>query len=297
MNIHHLEVFYAVARHLSYTRAAQELYISQPAVSRHVHALEKELGAKLFQQVGNRVYLTDAGRIVQGFAQRIFALTKETKRALAELEGLERGYLRLGASSTPGVYLLPRAVTLFRERYPRVEVSLRIANSQQIEEMVLRNDLDLGFVGATVLPELQVQSYVRDELVLIVPPQHSFATREAISPQELEWEPFVLREPGSGTRRVVEEELARVGVTLRRSLELCGCEAVKRAVAAGMGIAVVSGFSVTLEVKHGILRTVPVPELRLERELSIVSHKDARPSVANLAFLALLHKAPLAESP
>src|SRR3972149_4082409 len=194
MNFHHLQVFRTVARRLSYSRAAEELYISQPAVSRHVHALEKDLGAKLLGQSGNRVYLTDAGRIVFDYAQRVFALTEEAKRALLELEGLERGYLRLGASSTPGVYLLPAVITLFRQRYPGVEVSLAIGNSQQIEERVLRDELDLGFVGARFLPELHVQPYARDSLVLIVPLAHPFAEREAVSPRELEAEPFILRE-------------------------------------------------------------------------------------------------------
>ncbi len=295
MNFHHLEVYYVVAKRLSYSRAAEELYISQPAVSRHVQSLEKNLGAKLLGQRGNRVYLTDAGRIVFDYAQKVFALTEEAKRALSELEGLERGYLRLGASSTPGAYLLPQVLAFFRERYPGVEVSLTIGNSQQIEEQVLRNELDLGVVGARFLPELHVQPYVRDTLVLIVPPGHHFTHREVISPQELEREPFIVRETGSGTRRILEEELARLGLTPRRPLELCGCEAVKRAVAAGMGIAFVSGYSVTLEIASGILRIVTIPELRLERELSIVSHKDVRPSAAALAFLALLRKAPMPE--
>jgi len=293
MNFHHLQVFYTVAKRLSYSRAAEELYISQPAVSRHVQSLEKDLGAKLLGQRGNRVYLTDAGRIVFDYAQRVFGLTNEVKRALEELEGLQRGYLRLGASSTPGAYLLPQVVTLFRERYPGVEVSLAIGNSQQIEKRVLRNELDLGVVGARFLPELQVRPYARDTLVLIVPTGHPFAEREAVSPEELEREPFILREAGSGTRRIVEEELARVGVTLRHSFELCGCEAVKRAVAAGMGIAFVSGYSVSLEIASEILRSVAIPDLRLERELSIISHKDVRPSAAALAFLALVRKAPL----
>jgi len=287
-----LQVFYTVAKRLSYSRAAEELYISQPAVSRHVHALEKDLGAKLLGQSGNRVYLTDAGRIVFDYAQRVFALTEEAKRALLELEGLERGYLRLGASSTPGVYLLPPLVTLFRARYPGVEVSLTIGNSQDIEERVVRNELDLGFVGARFLAQLQVQPYLRDELVLIVPVGHPLAGREVVRPEEIERESLILRESGSGTRRVVEEGLAQAGLRLRRPLELRGCEAVKRAVAAGMGIAFVSGYSVQLEVAHGMLRTVAMPDLRLSRELSIVSPKDVRPSAAALAFLALVRKTP-----
>ncbi|MCL4553005.1 MAG: LysR substrate-binding domain-containing protein [Candidatus Marsarchaeota archaeon] len=204
---------------------------------------------------------------------------------------MERGYLRLGASGTPGVYLLAAVITLFRQRYPGIEVSLAIGNSQQIEEEVLKNELDLGFVGARFLPELQVQPYMRDEMVLIVPPSHPFASRGSVSPVELEPEVVILREIGSGTRRVFEQEMARTGVVLRRPIELLGCEAVKRAVAAGMGIAVVSGYSVSLELAHGVLHKVPIPDLNLVRQLSIVTHKDVRSSAAALAFLALLRKA------
>lgn len=293
MNFYHLRVFHTVAKRLSYSRAAEQLYISQPAVSRHVHALEKELGVKLFGQIGNRVFLTDAGRIVLDYAERVFALTEETKRGLEELEGLERGYLRLGASSTPGIYLLPPVLTRFREDYPGVEVSLYIGNSQMIEQRVLNNELDLGFVGARFLPELQVQPYVRDQLMLVVSPSHPFASREAVSADELEQQTVLLREAGSGSRQMLEEALSRKGIHLRRFLELNGCEAVKRAAAAGMGIAMISGFSITCEVEHGMLKIVDIPDLRLHRELSIVSHKDVRPSVASLAFLSLVRKSPL----
>ena len=292
MNFHHLQVFFVVAKRLSYSRAAKELYISQPAVSRHVQSLEKDLGAKLLGQTGNRVYVTDAGRVVFDYAQRVFGLTDEAKRALAELEGLQRGYLKLGASSTPGAYLLPQVVALFRERYPGIEVSLDIGNSQQIEEKVLRNELDVGVVGARFLPELHVQPYARDVLVLVVAPGHPFAKRKAVMPQELEQETIILREAGSGTRRVLERELSRIGVTVRQTFELRGCEAVKRAVAAGLGVALVSGHAVALEVDCGILCAVAIEGMQLERDLSIVSHKDVRPSAAALAFLYLLRKGP-----
>lgn len=290
MNYYHLAVFVAVARRLSYSRAAEDLYISQPAVSRHVHELEKELRAQLFGQAGNRIYLTEAGRLVYGYAQRLFEIEAEMRRALEELENLDRGSLRLGASSTPGIYLLPPVVAAFRQQYPGVEVSLAIANSEQIESRVLQNDLDLGFVGAVAQGDLQVRPYARDELLLIVPPGHPFAGLEVVAPERLEREPFLVREPGSGTRALLEEELARVGVTLHHVMELNGCEAVKRGVAAGMGIAVVSGRSIEVEVREGLVRSVRLEGLRLERELSIISRKGARPSAASLAFVALAQK-------
>lgn len=290
LNFHHLQVFRVVARRLSYSRAAEELLISQPAVSRHVHALEQELGSQLLGQVGNRIYLTDAGRMVLVYADRVVEQTGEVQRALAELENLERGYLRLGAASTPGLYLLPEVLAAFRERYPGVDVSLHLANSQQVEEAVRRGELDVGFVGARLLPELQVRPYATDELVLIVPPRHLFADRSSIQAAELAQVDLIVREVGSGTRRVLEEVLARAGVRPRRVLELNGGEAVKRAVIAGLGVAVVSGRSLALELRCGVLRAVPIADLPLTRDLSIVTRKDVRPSATVLAFLALARK-------
>lgn len=290
LNFHHLHVFRVVARRLSYSRAAEDLLISQPAVSRHVHALEEEFGTPLLGQVGNRVYLTDAGRMVLAYADRVVEQTHEIQRALADLENLEQGYLRLGASSTPGLYLLPETVAAFRERYPGVDVSLRLANSQQIEEAVVRGELDVGFVGAQFLPQLQVRPYTTDQLVAIVPPPHPFAGRSCIRVAELAGIDLVVREAGSGTRRVLDEALAGAGVRPRRVIELNGCESVKRAVMAGLGVAVVSSRSVELEVRCGELLSLPVADLSLRRDLSIVTHKDVRPSAAVLAFLALARK-------
>ncbi len=147
MDFQHLTVFQAVARRLSFSRAADELNLSQPAVSKHIQLLEAELGVRLFQRVGRRVELTDAGRIVVDYAQRVSVLTEEVRRVLGELEGLQRGYLRLGASSTPGLYLIPEVLARFRKRYPAVQTTLAISNSADIARRVLAGEFDLGFVG------------------------------------------------------------------------------------------------------------------------------------------------------
>ena len=305
MNLHRLRIFLAVARRLSYSRAAEDLFISQPAVSRHVASLEKELGVQLLGQSGNRVFLTETGRMVYGYAQRLFDVEEELVRALAEVTNLGRGHLRLGACSTPGVYLLPPAVAAFQERYPGIEVSLLVANSQEVETRVLGGELDLGFVGMSFQPGLQSLPYARDRLLIVAPPSHPLASEGSIPLERLRSERFVLREPGSGTRRVLEEALGRRGFQLGRVMEealgrrgfqlgrvmeLHGCEAVKRGVMAGMGIAAVSGYSVELELRQGLLRTLAVDGLRLERDISIVSRKDVRPTAAALAFTALAHK-------
>ncbi|MFQ6013992.1 MAG: selenium metabolism-associated LysR family transcriptional regulator [Anaerolineae bacterium] len=294
MNLHRLQVFHAVARQLSFSRAAEELYTSQPNVSKHIRQLEQELGVRLFHRLGTRIALTDAGRIVFDYAQRIFELTEGVQRALAELEGLERGYLRLGASSTPGVYLLPQALATFCQRYPNLEVILEVTNSQHVVEGVRAGELDLGFVGEYVeAAGLQVQPYVLDEVVLIAPADHPLTDGRDVSPDDLRGETFIMREAGSGTSQIVEEAMARLGIQPHRTLELSGCEAVKRSVAAGLGVSFVSRYAIGLELAQGVLSVLEGPGLCLSRQLYIISRKDIRPTAAVLTFTAHLHKTPL----
>jgi DNA-binding transcriptional LysR family regulator len=291
LNLHRLRVFHAVARRESYSRAAEDLRISQPAVSKHVLDLEEELETRLFHRLGRRIVLTEAGRLMADYAQRIFLLADEARRALEELHGLERGALRLGASSTPGNYLLPKALAAFRTRHPRLELSLDILASREVVERVIRQELDLGFVGATFAADLHVQPYVEDELVLVLRPGHPLATLRSILREALEKETFILRDVASGTRRVAEEELKARGITVRRVLELRSVEAIKQAVAEGLGVSFISRFAVALEVRHKVLAIAADRSLRFPRPLVMISRKDARLSPAALAFAALVRKA------
>jgi DNA-binding transcriptional LysR family regulator len=287
LNLHRLRVFQAVARRSSYTGAAEELSISQPAVSSHVRQLERDLRVKLFYQVGRRIYLTDAGHLVQDYTQRLFATAEEMGRALAELEGLERGTLRLAASSTWGLYLLPQALARFRARYPRVEIALDISDSQQATEQLLARRVELGFVGAYPGEAgIQVQPYARDELVAILPPSHRLGGASHLSLEELRGESWVVMEEGSGTRQTLEEALGQA-LPEGAVLKLRGPEAVKRAVAAGLGVAVISSLALA-DGRSGLLAIPLHPPLR--RPLLILSLKGGRMSAAALAFLSLLRK-------
>ncbi len=290
LNLHRLRVFHAVARRQSYSRAAEDLHISQPAVSKHVLDLEEELGAKLFHRLGRRIVLTEAGRLMADYAQRIFVLADEARRALGELEGLERGRLALGASSTPGNYLLPRVLAAFCARYPRLEVSLDILASHDVVDRILRQDLDLGFVGATFDAELHVQPYVEDELVLVLRPGHPLASVRTIP----------RRGAGEGDlhpprRRIGNPHGCRGRTQGSRHhhpapLELRSVEAVKQAVAAGLGISFISRYAVTLEVRHKVLVVAADLHLRFPRPLVMICRKDARLSPAALAFAASVRK-------
>ena len=171
MNSHQLRVFASVAAHRSYTRAADELALTQPAVSIQVRALEISVGVRLFEQLGKKTHLTEAGQTLLPYAKQVLGLMGEARGALEALSGLAGGWIRLGASTTIGIYLLPSSLRTFKERYPDVKVSLRIANTRQIEEGIALNELDLGFVGERpTAKDLFVRPYQSDELVLIVPP-------------------------------------------------------------------------------------------------------------------------------
>jgi LysR family transcriptional regulator, transcriptional activator of the cysJI operon len=298
MHSYRLQVFHAVATTGSFSRAAREvLHISQPAVSNHVHALEEELGVLLLERVGKRVLLTEAGQIVQHYAEQVLGLAHEVQRALRELQGLQRGTLRLGASSTPGIYLLPPVLAAFVKRYPGITLAVEIANSQRVIDGILGRQWDLGMVGIPLVhPQLHVEPYWRDTLVLIVAPHHRLATRPAVTLADLVGETWIFREAGSASGQVVHDVLNGAHLVQDHTLVLQGSEGVKQAVMAGLGIAMVSRFAVTLEVQQGVLRVVPITDVHAERDLCLIWRHDRRLPAAVRAFLEVLHaQAPRAQ--
>jgi DNA-binding transcriptional LysR family regulator len=291
MDFPRLTVFRAVARHLSFSRAADELNMSQPAVSKHLRLLEAELGVRLFQRLGHRVELTDAGRILADYAQRVSVLTEEARRVLGEIEGLQRGYLRIGASSTPGLYLLPEVLARFQKKYRDIEITLVVTNSADVTRRVLAGEFDLGFSGAPPdVPGVQAQPFAADEIVLIVSAGHALARRRSFTPDVLTGETLIVREAGSATQQIARAHLDRLRLMPKRVLEMTGCEAVKRTVAAGLGVAFVSQRAISLEASQRLVHLPEIPELRFRRQLFVLTRKNARHPAAALAFLALLGK-------
>jgi DNA-binding transcriptional LysR family regulator len=289
LNLHQLKIFHTVARSGSFSRAAAELLISQPSVSIQVGELERQLGTDLFEQVGKAVRLTEAGRVLDDYAARILALIDETRIAMDELKGLRRGRLRLGATPTPGTYLLPALLGQFKEQYPSIEIALRITDTRRIQEMLLQHELDVGVVGGKVsFPDLESTVFANDELVLVAAPAHRFAALPAVRVTELIGERLILRERGSGNREAVDEALHRAGVHVTPAFELEGSEMVKQAVAAKLGVSILSRCSVELEVATGRLRIIPIEGLRIERAIWLVCRRDHRlPRVAQ-AFVDMI---------
>ena len=289
INVHQLKIFHTVARSGSFSRAAAELLISQPSVSIQVGDLERQFGTDLFEQVGKHVRLTEAGRVLDDYAARILALIDETRVAMDEVKGLRRGRLLLGATPTPGTYLLPALLGRFKEQYPSIEISLRLADTRRIQEMLLQHQLDLGVIGGSVsFPDLEAAVLLNDELVLVVAPSHPFAALPSVRVADLAGEPFILRERGSGNREAADEALHRAGVHVTPVFEVEGAEMVKQAVAANLGLSILSRCAVELEVAAGRLRIVPIEGLRIERAISLLSRRDHRlPRVAQ-AFLEMI---------
>jgi len=292
LNLYQLKAFLAVAKHRSFSRASEELYLTQPAVSKQIKALEELLGVELFYRIGRAVHLTEAGETLRLYTQRAFQSLEEAVEAIAQLKGLESGHLKISAASTIGIYLLPQLLGFFKHRYPGVEISLAITNKESVLRGLLNFEAELGFVGPPVNPpELVSEEYLVDELVLIMAPGHRLAFRESVSVKELQDEIFILRERGSGTREIMEEELARLGINLKKAMELGSTEAIKQAVAADLGVSIISKYAITMEVLLGRLCSATIPELNLKRQLYLVYHRQRPLSRAAQAFRDLLRKA------
>jgi len=295
MNFNHLFLFRAVAEAGSFSRAGETVHISQPAISMQVAELEAQLDLTLFHRLPRGVKLTAAGQLLFGYAQRLGALADEAQSAMAEVKGVRRGRLSIGASTTIGVYLLPDLLGEYRRRYPDIDLRFDIANTEEIENRLVDGILDAGLTEG--LPpnrdDLESVIFLRDELVPIVRPDHLrlYAGSEPLTLRELCTEPIILREPGSGTREVVEGALTKRRQKLKHIVMILGStEAIKRAVAAGLGVAIVSHLTIQAELVLGRLAILPVRGFQVSRPLLRLCCRNRAQDPATLAFLALLNQ-------
>jgi DNA-binding transcriptional LysR family regulator len=272
-----LQVFHTVARLLSFTKAAETLHMTQPAVTFQVRQLEEYFNTRLFDRTHNRISLTEAGKIVYEYADRIFELYTEMENSVREMTGEISGALTIGASTTIAEYMLPTLLGDFKDRYPEVTIHLKVSNSEGIVSMVENNTIDLGVVEAPVgNKNLVVETCKKDQLVAIVPPTHPLSTENVIHFRQLLQYPFICREEGSGTREVIAdylEHLKDCSTGLKITMELGSPEAVKGAVEAGMGVSVVSRATIQKELRLGSLVAVNL-EPSLERPFSFVHQKQ-----------------------
>lgn len=289
MTIRQLEVFLTIAHAQSFSRAAERIHLSQPTLSEHMRELEEELGVPLFIRHSRSVSLTEPGRVFEDYATRVVATLAAGRQAIAELDGLKRGSLVVGASTTPGTYVLPARIAKFREKYPGITVALRIGNSRAVEERVRDGEVDLAVIGGHVLgpSERCVAAGLVDELQLIVPPNYPVRAG-VVTPARLARERLLIREEGSATRQATERALRQAGITMRPVMELDHTETIKRAVMAGLGVAFVSRYAVEDEVRSGRLRVLPVQKMTIRRHFHVI-HDERRPlSASARAFTAFL---------
>jgi len=272
-----LQVFHAVAKHLSFTKAAEALFTTQPAVTFQIRQLEEHFNTRLFDRAHGRIALTPAGQLALEYAERILGLSSELDTRLKEMSGQVAGPLLIGASTTIAEFLLPQVLGEFKARYPAVVPRLFVANSEAVQGRIAERSLDLGFIeGDSHLPSLVTDVCCDDELRVVCAPSHPLAKLKSVVPKALLEHAYVSREPGSGTREVIDHYLQKAGVqpdSLQVVMELGSPEALKGLVATGLGFTIMSRAIAALEVKLGRLVQVPLSP-PLIRHLSVVYPKE-----------------------
>jgi len=287
LTFHQLRVFRAVAGERSFTRAAARIGLTQSAISMQVRELGVILGAPLFEVLGKKVHLTDAGRLLEGHAARADGLMYEIAQDFSALRELGAGAVRIGASTSMGVYYLPPLIAEFATKYPRVAVTLAIENTAHIEEQLLRNEFDLGFMGAAAASkDLVSEPFLEDEIFFACAPGHPLARIATVTSERLARERLIMREAGSATRSTMEAHLLKRGLSFRETMAFVSVEAIKQVVMSGLGVAYFSTLTVCNEIAAGWLAKIRVKGLAASRTFFIVRHRNKKETPALTALTA-----------
>ncbi|WP_199617807.1 selenium metabolism-associated LysR family transcriptional regulator [Paenibacillus alkalitolerans] len=299
LSFHQLHIFHTVAEKGSFSAAALVLHMTQPAVTMQIQALEEYFGTKLFHRSTKKIELSEAGKVLLSYAKRSIELVKETDVAMSKFTHMLQGRLQLGASLTIGEYILPRILGPFNQEYPNISIQMKVMNSTQILEDMIRHQLTFGLIEAPIVhPEAHTEPVLSDELKLIVPGGHPLLSMDRVTMEDVLRYPFVLREQGSGTRQVMEEELRRVGIdpeSMKIVMELGSTGAVKSAVEAGLGITFISQTSVKHELALGVLRMVPLEGIRFARHFYAMYLKSTLLPISAVTFLTFLRERDLSK--
>ncbi|MGF1482590.1 MAG: LysR family transcriptional regulator [Cyanophyceae cyanobacterium] len=286
-----LRILKAIAAEGSFKRAADSLYVSQPAVSLQVQNLEKQLNVPLFDRGGRRAQLTEAGHLLLSYGEKIIALCQETRRAIEDLQNLQGGTLIVGASQTTGTYLIPRMIGLFRQKYPDVAVQLQVHSTRRTSWGVANGQVDLAIIGGEVPAELQdtleIIPYAEDELALILPAMHPLAKVDTIQKEDLYRLNFIALDSQSTIRKVIDQVLTRCNINTKRlkiEMELNSIEAIKNAVQSGLGAAFVSITAIDKELQMEILHRARIEGVEVRRTLSLILNPNRYRSKASEAF-------------
>jgi DNA-binding transcriptional LysR family regulator len=288
-----LRILKAIAAEGSFKRAADSLYVSQPAVSLQVQNLERQLDVPLFDRGGRRAQLTEAGHLLLSYGDRILALCQETCRAIEDLQNLQGGTLIIGASQTTGTYLMPKLIGLFRHQYPDVAVQLHVHSTRRTCWSIVNGQVDLAIIGGEVPLELQtsldIEPYAEDELALVLPVFHPLAQKETVYREDLYRLNFITLDAQSTIRKVIDQILVRSNIDprlLKIEMELNSIEAIKNAVQSGLGAAFISVSAIEKELKLGVLKRVMVENVVVKRTLSLILNPNRYRSKASEIFIA-----------
>jgi DNA-binding transcriptional LysR family regulator len=294
MDLHRLHVFCKVVELRSFTKAAEAVLLTQPTVSEHIRTLEEMVGERLLDRLGREAFPTPAGQILYRYAHKMLRLRDEALQELARYRGDLSGQLVLGASTIPGTYILPRIIGTFKARHPSIQLRLEIASTGEIEEVVLRGDLEIGLVGSkSKNVHLEAEEIFSEELVLAVYPEHPWSTRSEVTMEDLYGEHFILRESNSGTRMVMTQILDDHGFDFSKLFvvaEMATTQAVRQSIKARIGISILSQQAVEEDLQRGSLMSVPIRGIRFHRPFYLIQRKNRQHSPLCEAFLAHLRE-------
>jgi len=293
IDFRHLETFCRLAEVKSFSRAADDLFLTQPTVSGHILSLEKSLSLRLFDRTGREVRLTKAGEVFLRYASKTLTIRKDLLNALSEFSQGIRGELSLGASTIPGEYLLPKLMGDFKKDHPHFRLSLKIADTKEIVQYVLQGNVEFGMIGAKVNhPSLHYDKYEEDEIIVVAPAGHPLARKKRVDLENLLKEPWIIREEGSGTQMAVDKALRRKGKTLRAFnvvTEMGSTSSMKEGVKARLGLAFISARAAEEELNQGLLSRIAVEGMEsISRQIYIVSHRGRTLSPIGMEFLRFL---------
>ena len=292
MNFNQLRIFYSVAKNNSVTLAAKELLLTQPAVSIQIHLLEDDYGVKLFNRSGKGISTTEEGNLLFSYAEKILNLSYETDEALRQIKSLERGKVKIGSGRTIGAYYLPQLFESFTLKYPNIGIQMDIGSSHDVIEGILSFRNDIGFIGTDYFNKyLRIIPFTKDRLVLIIPPDHELTHKKVISFNDLSGQKMIMREKGSGTRELIENELMKRKVSTETIMALGSNEAIKYAVEAGLGISIISNNVIKREKDQGRVRILHFSNNQdIIMNIYIIYHKDKYLSDLLKTFLRVASK-------
>lgn len=288
MNLRHLQIYIKVSETGSMSEAARQLFMTQPAVSQTILDLENELGTKLFERINKKIIQTYSGEVMYNYGRKILVMVDELEKTIKDITCLEAGKLRLGASTTIGIYLLPKIVAEYNRNFNNIMTHFFIENTSVVEEMILNHKIDIGLVeGLVHSQEIESKCFFYDEIYLICSSQHRWIKEKKfkIEPEEIANETLLIRELGSGTREIVEETLKKHHIFYEFTHVLNNSEAIKKAVEENIGISFVSKIAVEEEIKAGKIVKIDLENIKITRDFNIVYHKDKYKSSIFQSFI------------